>query len=120
MHVLSNLHHPKDAEVVSRKLFNESYINVTCPKATADYNSWMNAVDKSDQKRTCYRTDAPRSFGAELSFLNAAIVNSSFQTLTFGTCTFFWLPLDEWAGGTRAPTARKRWREEKTPRKLLV
>ncbi|KAL1466083.1 hypothetical protein MTO96_042962 [Rhipicephalus appendiculatus] len=82
VHVLSNFHHPEDTEVVSRKLSNGCSIDVTCPKAISDYNTWMNAVDKFDQKRNCYRTDrrSKKSWYRIFYFLlDAAIVNSFLQ-----------------------------------------
>lgn len=81
VHVLSSFHHPEDTEVALRKLSNGSSIGVTCPKAVADYNCWMNALDKFDQKRNCYCTDrcSKKSWYRIYLLFDAAVVNASIQ-----------------------------------------
>ncbi|KAH8038357.1 hypothetical protein HPB51_001140 [Rhipicephalus microplus] len=57
VHLLSNFHDPKETVEVPRKLTNGSSVAVVCPKAVADYNLWMGAVDRFDQKRNSYTAD---------------------------------------------------------------
>lgn len=96
VHVLSNFHYPEDTEVVSRKLSNGSSIGVTCPKAIADYNCWMNAVDKFDQKRNSYRTDrrSKKSWYRIFYFLfDAAVVNASIQLAASNDISYMYFRL---------------------------
>ncbi|KAH6932307.1 hypothetical protein HPB50_004639 [Hyalomma asiaticum] len=57
VHLLSNCHDPTETAEVSRKLTNGSTLAVMCPKAVADYNLWMGAIDRFDQKRNSYTAD---------------------------------------------------------------
>ncbi|KAH8030490.1 hypothetical protein HPB51_007458 [Rhipicephalus microplus] len=57
VHLLSNFHDPTETVEVSRKLTNGSSVAVVCPKTVGDYNLWMGAVDRFDQKRNSYTAD---------------------------------------------------------------
>ncbi|KAL1425610.1 hypothetical protein MTO96_019037 [Rhipicephalus appendiculatus] len=66
VHLLSNFHDPTETVEVPRKLTNGSTVAVTCPKAVADYNLWMGAVDRFDQKRNAYTSDRRSKKSCEL------------------------------------------------------
>jgi hypothetical protein len=51
---LSNYHSPSDMGIVRRKNEKKERVEIDAPKVVADYNDYMNAVDKLDQKISYY------------------------------------------------------------------
>lgn len=77
--LLSNRHDTsKTGNIYRRNKQNVREI-ITCPEIIIDYNSYMDGVDKADQKKSCYQTDRkskknwPRQF---LHFVDVSIVKA--------------------------------------------
>lgn len=82
VHIMTNFHDPTKITEVQRKLANGTKIFVQCPQAISDYNIYMNAVDKFDQKRNAYILDKrSKKWWLRLFYfmVDAAIVNSFIQ-----------------------------------------
>lgn len=81
---------------ISRKLSNGSLVAVICPKAPADYNLWMGAVDKFDQKQSAYTSGRQSKkswyrifFLFDALAINAFIQYSANNDLTCGFVVFW-------------------------------
>lgn len=83
---------------ISRKLSNGFLVAVICPKAPADYNLWMGAVDKFDQKQNAYTSGrhSKKSWYRIFYFffdgalvINAFIQHSANNDLTCGFVLFW-------------------------------
>ncbi|KAL1444320.1 hypothetical protein MTO96_045582 [Rhipicephalus appendiculatus] len=97
VHLLSNFHDPTETVEVPRKLTNGSSVAVTCPKAVADYNLWMGAVDRFDQKRNAYTSDrrSKKSWYRIFYFLfDAAVVNAFIQHNANNDISYMWFRLE--------------------------
>lgn len=96
VHLLSNFHDPTETVEVSRKLTNGSSVAVVCPKAVADYNLWMGAVDRFYQKRNSYTADrrSKKSWYRIFYFLvGASVVNASIQHSANTDMSYLWFRL---------------------------
>ncbi|XP_050049948.3 piggyBac transposable element-derived protein 4-like [Dermacentor andersoni] len=96
VHLLSNFHDPTETVEVSQKLANGSSVAVICPKALADYNMSMGAVDKFDQKRNAYTSDrrSKKSWYRIFYFLfDASVVNAFIQYCANNDITYLWFRL---------------------------
>lgn len=79
VHVISNFHNPRDVTTVKRRTKDGTTEDVPCPTMLRDYNKYMNAVDKFDQKKSCYEVDRKsRKWWHRIFFyfLHACVVNS--------------------------------------------
>ncbi|KAH7967233.1 hypothetical protein HPB49_023671 [Dermacentor silvarum] len=96
VHLLSNFHNPTKTVEISRKLANGSSVAVVCPKALADYNRWMGAVDRFDQKRNAYISDRRfKESGYRIFYFlfHASVVNAFLQYNANNCLTYLWLRL---------------------------
>ncbi|KAL3215595.1 hypothetical protein MRX96_034063 [Rhipicephalus microplus] len=95
-HLLSNFHDPTETVEVSQKLTNGSSVAVVCPKAVADYNLWMGAVNRFYQKRNSYTADrrSKKSWYRIFYFLfDASVVNTFIQHSANTDISYLWFCL---------------------------
>ncbi|KAL3210038.1 hypothetical protein MRX96_052300, partial [Rhipicephalus microplus] len=96
VHLLSNFHDPTETVEVSRNLTKGSSVAVVCPKPVADYNQWMGAVDRFDQKRNSYTADrrSKKSWYRIFYFLfDASVVNAFIQHSANTDISYLWFRL---------------------------
>ncbi|XP_049782235.1 piggyBac transposable element-derived protein 4-like [Schistocerca cancellata] len=75
----SNMHNPSEMSQVSGRNKKSEKESIECPKAIADYNSYMGGVDKFEQLMSAYSVSwKSRKWWRKLFyyFLDAAVVNS--------------------------------------------
>ncbi|KAH8034667.1 hypothetical protein HPB51_000305 [Rhipicephalus microplus] len=95
-HLLSNFHDLTETVEVSQKLTNGSSVAVVCPKAVADYNLWMGAVNRFYQKRNSYTADrrSKKSWYRIFYFLfDASVVNTFIQHSANTDISYLWFCL---------------------------
>ncbi|KAL3217067.1 hypothetical protein MRX96_051062 [Rhipicephalus microplus] len=94
--LLPNFHYPTETVEASRKLTNGSSVAVVCPKAVEDYNLWIEAVDRFDQKRNSYTADrrSKKSWYRVFYFLfDASVINAFLQHSANTDISYLWFRL---------------------------